>query len=128
MANYHHVRINDTIKHLAMQYMSRESNRTSLVTVTSVDLYDHDSRATIMITVLPEDKEKIALEFAKRHRAELREFIKENARLRVIPFLDFEIDHGEKNRQRIDEITIKDPNAKRYSNGSEEENKIDPLA
>lgn len=109
MGNYHHIRINDTIKHLAMQYLSRESNRTSLVTVTNVDLYDHDSKATIMLTVLPEDKERLVLEFAKRHRPELRDFIKENARLRVIPFIDFEIDHGEKNRQRVDEITIKHP-------------------
>jgi len=61
MANFHHVRINDTIKNLAATYLQRESNLTSLVTVTSVDLYDHDSKATILLTVLPEDKVATAL-------------------------------------------------------------------
>lgn len=108
MGSFHHIRINDTIKHLAAEYLQRESNRTSLITVTSVDLYDHDSKATILITVLPEDKERVVLEFARRHRPEFRDFLKEKARLRVIPFIDFEIDLGEKNRQRIDELTIND--------------------
>jgi ribosome-binding factor A len=29
----------------------------------------------------------------------------EKARMRRIPFFDFAIDHGEKNRQKIDEIS-----------------------
>lgn len=121
--NFHHVKINEAIKHLAMQYLSRESNRTSLVTVTNVRLYDHDSKATILITVLPEEKEKVVLEFTRRHRAEFRDYLKENARLRVIPFIDFDIDVGERNRQKIDEITIKNPTAKRFGKGE-----IDPIA
>ncbi len=40
----------------------------------------------------------------KRKRAEFREFFKGKARMRALPFFDFEIDKGEKNRQKIDEI------------------------
>jgi ribosome-binding factor A len=61
-------------------------------------------RATIFITVMPESKEKEALEFAKRKRAELRDFLKKNIEIKIIPFIDIEIDRGEKNRQKIDEL------------------------
>lgn len=131
MTNYHSIRINDTIRQLAAKYLQRESNRTSLVTITNVNLYDHDTKATILFTVLPENKEKAALDFAKRHRAEFREYLKDHARLRVIPFVDFDIDRGEKNRQRVDEITINDPvndSVDSMASKNEKAPEIDPVA
>lgn len=98
-------RLKDIIKDFAAKFIQRESNYTSLITVTDVMLYDHGKRATILFTVLPADKEKGALEFMKRMRTEFREYIKEKSRLGRIPFFDFEIDVGEKNRQKIDEIS-----------------------
>ena len=94
----------DLIKEAAAAFMQRESNYTSLITVTDVMLQDRGRAATIFFTVLPPEKEKGALDFAKRKRAEFREFFKEKARMRALPFFDFEIDMGEKNRQKIDEI------------------------
>jgi len=44
------------------------------------------------------------LDFAKRKRAEFRDFAKKNIRAGRIPFFDFEIDAGEKHRQKIDAI------------------------
>ena len=57
-----------------------------------------------IITVFPEIHEKTALEFAKRKRSEFKEFVKENSKLGRIPMMDFEIDFGEKNRQKIDSL------------------------
>ena len=93
------------IKELAARFFSMESNRTSLVTVTSVALADNGKEATVFFTVFPEDKEDAVLDFAKRKRSEFKHFIKEESRLGRIPFVDFEIDKGEKNRQRIDELS-----------------------
>jgi ribosome-binding factor A len=53
---------------------------------------------------LPENKEHDVIDFAKRKRAELREFLKKNMATKIIPFIDIEIDRGEKNRQKIDEL------------------------
>jgi ribosome-binding factor A len=92
------------IKELAAEFLIKESNRTSLVTVTSADCSPDLKKATIYITVLPSSKEKTALEFVKRKRPELREFLKKNMTTKNIPFIDFAIDLGEKNRQRIDEL------------------------
>ena len=84
--------------------MGRENNRTSLITVTSATCSPDLKRATIFITVLPTSKEATALGFAKRQLKDLREFLKKNLPIKIIPFLDVMIDVGEKNRQKIDEL------------------------
>lgn len=97
-------KLQDVIKEAAADFLQRESNYTSILTVTEVSVSDKGNLATIFFTVLPDDKEKGALDFVKRKRAEFREFFKSRARMRSLPFFDFEIDKGEKNRQKIDEI------------------------
>ena len=92
------------IKELAAQFLGRENNRTSLITVTSCTTSPDLKRATVFITVLPEGKEHDALDFAKRKRSEFRDYLKQNFKGKVIPFVDIEIDQGEKNRQKIDEL------------------------
>ena len=97
-------KVANMVKELSAQFLGRESNRTSLVTVTDCNVSSDLKRGTLFITVLPTSKETEALEFTKRKRSELREFIKKNMEIKTIPFLDIEIDKGEKNRQKIDEL------------------------
>lgn len=92
------------VKELAAQFLGLENNRTSLITVTSATVSPDLKRGTIFITVLPEEKETSALEFVKRKRKVLREFLKKNMTTKVIPFIEISIDQGEKNRQKIDEL------------------------
>lgn len=97
-------KVTNFIKELTAKFLQRENNRTSLITVTSTTCSPDLKRATIFITVFPREKEKPALEFAKRKRGELREYIKRNMTIKNIPFVDFKIDLGEKRRQKIDEL------------------------
>ena len=97
-------KLKESIREAAAEFLQKESNYTSLLTVTDVSVSDRSNQATIFFTVLPEDKEKGALDFVKRKRAEFREFFKDKVKMRALPFFDFEIDKGEKNRQKIDEI------------------------
>ena len=99
MANY--------IKELGAEFLGRESNRTSLITVTDCTTSPDLKRATLYITVLPLSKEKAVLDFAKRKRGELRAYLKEKMPIKTIPFIDVNIDLGEKNRQKIDELLRK---------------------
>ena len=92
------------VKELSAQFLNRENNKTSLITVTSCTTSPDLKRATIFITVLPDSKEHDALEFSKRKRPDLREFLKKNMKTKIIPFIDIQIDRGEKNRQKIDEL------------------------
>ena len=92
------------IKELCASFLARENNHTSLITVTSANVSPDLKRATIFMTVLPTSKEHEALEFVKRKRGELREYLKEHMTTKNVPFLDVAIDLGEKNRQKIDEL------------------------
>jgi len=97
-------KFNNLVKQLSATYLGRENNRTSLITVTSCNTSPDLKKSTIFITVLPLSKEHAALDYAKRKRPELRDFLKKNMQTKIIPFIDIEIDKGEKNRQKIDEL------------------------
>jgi ribosome-binding factor A len=97
-------KVANVIKEIAAEFLVRENNRTSLITVSSATVSADLKRATIFITVMPEDKEHGVLEFVKRKRSELRDILKKNMAVKNIPFIDFAIDKGEKNRQKIDEL------------------------
>lgn len=92
------------IKELTAEFLAREGNRTSLITVTSATASPDLKRATVYVTVLPSAKEQSALGFLKRKRKELRVFLKKNLIIKTIPFVDIVLDLGEKNRQKIDEL------------------------
>ena len=97
-------KITEILHDLAARFLLLNGNGSSLITVTNVNLTRDGKYATILFTVFPDSFEKTALEFAKRKRGEFKEFIKENSRLGRIPQIDFDIDSGEKNRQKIDAL------------------------
>ena len=107
------------LKELTAEFLGRENNRTSLITVTSATCSPDLKRATIFITVFPIEKEKTALEFAKRKRGELREFLKKVMTTKNIPFIDIAIDLGEKHRQKIDELLRENNKALNLRPGAE---------
>lgn len=79
-----------------------------MITVTRTDISRDMKHGTIFITVLPENKEEAAINFAKRMRSELRHFVMKRLPVKVIPFFEVEIDYGEKNRLHVDELLRKD--------------------
>ena len=97
-------KIKEVLREVVSEFLARESNRTSLITVTNVELFSRGSRAKILITVMPEDQEAAAIDFITRRLSDIREYVGEHVRMMRVPFLEVGIDIGEKNRQRIDEI------------------------
>ena len=98
-------RLSEYIKEQVSEFIARESNHSSLVTVTRVRLANSLKKAEVLITVYPEEKEQEVLNFLKRTGNDVRNYVKNHIRTRTIPFLDFLVDGGEKNRQRIDELS-----------------------
>ena len=92
------------IAQAAAAFIVRNSNRQSLITVLRADVSPDSANATIYVSVLPEDQEKPAIDFLKRSRADFRDWIKDEVRLRRLPTFDFKIDIGEKNRQVVQPI------------------------
>ena len=99
-------RIIRIIKTAAAEFMQKESSGQSLITITDVRLSNDEKYANILFTVLPDDKEEAVLEFTKRMRSEFRQYVKANTKLGRIPTFDFQIDLGEKHRQKIDTIPL----------------------
>lgn len=97
-------RMKEILRDMSARFLLLNGNNSSLLTVTQVNLTDNGKYATIFFTVFPSEFEKTALEFAKRKRSDFRDFLKENSKLGRIPNVDFEIDLGEKNRQKIDNL------------------------
>ncbi|MBU6426842.1 hypothetical protein KGQ27_01240 [Patescibacteria group bacterium] len=103
--NYKESKLKELIKTLAAEYFSRESNRTSLITITDVVLKSRGKIAVIMFTVLPQDQEAAALDFMHRQLTDFRNFVMDNARMMRVPYFEVAVDKGEKNRQRLDSIS-----------------------
>ncbi len=100
-------KLRDQIKKFAAEFLQRESTGQSLITVTDVKIVKEAKEATILFTVLPESKQNAALEFARRQLGDFRDYMNKKVKTGRMPFFHFDIDQGEKHRQRIDEITIK---------------------
>lgn len=91
--------------HLAGEFLARESGVKALITVTHAEMTDNYKEAKIFFSVLPATMEAEALRFAKRARSDFHEYVRAHSNLHPTPTVDFELDYGEKNRQRIDELT-----------------------
>ena len=106
MSEFRSEKITNHIKELAALFIEREAGPTSMITVTRVLLSSDNKRAKIMVSVLPREKEKAAYGFIRRNLGDLRKYVSKGLKINPIPFLEVEIDEGEKNRQRIDELLI----------------------
>jgi ribosome-binding factor A len=104
-----HTQVEEMVAHMAGEFLAREGGVKALITVTHAEMTDDFKQATIYISVLPATHEDEALKFAKRARTDMRDYIKKHSRLHPIPVVDFVIDFGEKNRQRIDDLTRTKP-------------------
>jgi ribosome-binding factor A len=98
-------KVAELLKKLAAEYLVRESNTSSLITVTRTDVASDLKKATIYFTVLPESEEQSVVEFLSRKEYDFKEHIKKNASLQYLPKTSFVLDLGEKNRIKIEELS-----------------------
>lgn len=96
---------------IVQDFFQRESSGASLITITRAEVSRDMKHGTIFMTVLPEDKEDAAINFAKRMRSELRHYVMKRLPIKVIPFFETEIDYGEKNRLHVDALLRKEKEA-----------------
>jgi ribosome-binding factor A len=98
-------KVTELIRELAARYLTENATKQSMITVTGVKISSDLSRATVIFTVYPETNEDAAVAFVKRRRKDFRDYVRTKSRLRKVPFFEFALDLGEKNRQRIDELS-----------------------
>lgn len=99
------VKAAEMLTHLAAEYIAREAGRESLITPTRADLSPDRKNVTIYVSVFPDSAEKLALDFLTRHKDLFRDYLKDHSRLGILPYIKFDLDYGERNRQRLDELS-----------------------
>lgn len=107
------LKVEQQVLGIAQDFFQRESSGASLITVTRAEVSRDFKHGTIFITVLPENKEDAAINFARRMRSELRHYVMKRLPIKVIPFFETEIDYGEKNRLHVNELLRKDAEAQK---------------
>jgi ribosome-binding factor A len=98
-------KIAEEIQHHAADFFAREANRNSLITITRAELSANQKNITVFFSVMPESEEQRALTFMRRKRNDFIIYLRRHTKIGILPKLEFEIDLGEKNRQRIDDLT-----------------------
>lgn len=98
-------RTQEVIHRLAAEFLRDNATQASLLTITRVELSPTGKESKIFFTTLPEDEENTALKFLTRKIPEFKIYLRDKSRIGLIPHIDFQIDYGERNRQRLDEIS-----------------------
>lgn len=86
------------------QFIARESNRTSLITVTRVGLERAGSVAAVYVSVLPDSAAAGALDFLSRRTEEARAFIKKRVRMGRLPQVRFVHDDSARTRAILESL------------------------
>jgi len=102
-----HLRVESLIREIVAKFIQQEANTDPLITVTRTSTAPDYRRVTIFFTTIPDGKEEAALAFLKRSGGEIRGYIKKKSNLKIIPFIEFSVDYGERHRQHIDDISRK---------------------
>lgn len=103
--NHKKEKMEEIIRKISAVFIKNEATSNPLISVTKTLVDDKLKKAEIFVSVFPENMEKDALNFLRRKRPLLKKYLEKNIRSRVTPHLDFFIDLGEKNRQRIEELS-----------------------
>ncbi len=98
-------RMEEILHRLAAKFVQEHSTRASLMTITRVEISVTGKEAKIYFTTLPEKEEDTALKFIERKLPEFKMYVRDNSRIGFVPHIDFKIDYGERNRQRLDELS-----------------------
>ena len=100
-------KLNTLFAKLLARFLQSTASDSSIVTVTHFDIATDMHSAHSYLSVFPEKNEAAVLAAIEKNRDELAEFLRKNTSMKFLPRIYFEIDKGEKNRQRIDELLRK---------------------
>ena len=98
-------RVAEVVHRLAAKFILEESSKSSLLTITRVEISPTGKEAKIFFTTLPDKQEDTALKFLERKTPEFTRYVRDNSRIGIVPHIDFKIDYGERNRQRLDQLS-----------------------
>lgn len=104
--SYRLEKINELLHKEVSKALLREIDFDScIVTVTNVKTTPNLLRSDILITVMPDSKEKEVLRVIHQNIYEIQKIINKKLRIKNVPKLCFKIDEGTKNLYKIDKLS-----------------------
>lgn len=101
-------KVGEEIAHRAGEFLVRYvRGGGALITVTHAKISPDLKNVTVFVSILPKSAEEESVKKLKRLRTDFHDYLKDATVLRNVPTVDFELDLGELNRQRIDDLTRK---------------------
>ncbi|OHB25488.1 MAG: hypothetical protein A2542_02065 [Parcubacteria group bacterium RIFOXYD2_FULL_52_8] len=105
---YHEEKLKGQLLSLCAAFVQREKSAQSLITVTGLLMDKELANAVVLVSVLPESAEELALAFLKRKRSDLYAYVVDHVRIGRVPLFNFAVDRGEKSRQQLDKALLDD--------------------
>lgn len=88
---YRKERMEKLLREIGARFIERESGPQSLITIMAVNFDEHKNRAALLISVLPEEKSLVVMEFLNRKKRDFVEYLKSNGRFKSVPFVEFHL-------------------------------------
>jgi ribosome-binding factor A len=105
MALFRIEKVNNLIQEEVSKLIAKEVDFEGyIVTVTRVETTRNLGKTDVLITVLPEEKEKDALLTLKKSVYDIQKILNKKLRMKYVPKLYFKIDEGLKNLYKIDRV------------------------
>lgn len=98
-------RYNDLLRDIVSSFIKEKIDFKAMVTVMRVETPGNLRTAKVSVSVFPEESENEALDFFKRKKNDLYDFVKPRLKMRFLPSFYFEIDKAIKLERKIEEIS-----------------------
>ena len=96
-------KVNSLLRRFVSSFLVKEKS-SAIVTITRIETSKDLKIAKIFISIFPESKETETIKLLKLKTGELHKFIGSRIKMKFLPHLEFEIDKGEKERQKIEKL------------------------
>lgn len=97
-------RLASLLRDTASSFVRFEVDPNAMVTVTRVELSSDSSMVKFFVSVFPEAKEVETVKLLNKKKKEMKEFLRKETRLNILPYVEFEVDKGAKLERKIEEI------------------------
>ncbi|OGZ14623.1 MAG: hypothetical protein A3G11_02060 [Candidatus Lloydbacteria bacterium RIFCSPLOWO2_12_FULL_51_9] len=97
-------KLNVHVRTIIAEFLRKEFGTSPLVSVTELFVARGLQSARALITVFPAHEEERVCAVLKKRQGALRQYLALHTRMKYVPEVFFEIDRGEQNRQRIEEL------------------------
>lgn len=107
--NYRSERLTKVFEEELSKIIAKELEFSGAIpTITSVEFSDKLEHANIGFSVFPSEKADEVLKILNENKFRLRRFLGKKVTIKIMPQLDFKIDHGDENAAKVEELLIKD--------------------